>query len=256
MEILAAEVVDLFYSLIWPMIRISAFLLTAPFFSIRAVSVRIRVLLAVLLTWMVYPLTDWPLLDPFSAIGLREAFLQVFIGALMGLLLQIVNAALIIGGQAISASMGLSMANMVDPNMGNVPVIAQFLVICSTLIFVGLGGHVIVISLLLESFQVLPIGQMVQVKSLMALTIEWSSMMFLGAVMIGLPLMSSLLFINIGLGVITRAAPALNIFAVGFPAMILAGIVLLSLSMTSIGFRIQWLWQQSFDTMGQALGLR
>lgn len=256
MEILAAEVVDLFYSLIWPMIRISAFLLTAPFFSIRAVSVRIRVLLAVLLTWMVYPLTDWPLLDPFSAIGLREAFLQVFIGALMGLLLQIVNAALIIGGQAISASMGLSMANMVDPNMGNVPVIAQFLVICSTLIFVGLGGHVIVISLLLESFQVLPIGQLVQVKSLMALTIEWSSMMFLGAVMIGLPLMSSLLFINIGLGVITRAAPALNIFAVGFPAMILAGIVLLSLSMTSIGFRIQWLWQQSFDTMGQALGLR
>ena len=256
MEILAAEVVDLFYSLIWPMIRISAFLLTAPFFSIRAVSVRIRVLLAVLLTWMVYPLTDWPLLDPFSAIGLREAFLQVFIGALMGLLLQIVNAALIIGGQAISASMGLSMANMVDPNMGNVPVIAQFLIICSTLIFVGLGGHVIVISLLLESLQVLPIGQLVQVKSLMALTIEWSSMMFLGAVMIGLPLMSSLLFINIGLGVITRAAPALNIFAVGFPAMILAGIVLLSLSMTSIGFRIQWLWQQSFDTMGQALGLR
>ena len=256
MEILAAEVVDLFYSLIWPMIRISAFLLTAPFFSIRAVSVRIRVLLAVLLTWMVYPLTDWPLLDPFSAIGLREAFLQVFIGALMGLLLQIVNAALIIGGQAISASMGLSMANMVDPNMGNVPVIAQFLIICSTLIFVGLGGHVIVISLLLESFQVLPIGQLVQVKSLMALTIEWSSMMFLGAVMIGLPLMSSLLFINIGLGVITRAAPALNIFAVGFPAMILAGIVLLSLSMTSIGFRIQWLRQQSFDTMGQALGLR
>ena len=256
MEILVAEVVDLFYSLIWPMIRISAFLLTAPFFSIRAVSVRIRVLLAVLLTWMVYPLTDWPLLDPFSAIGLREAFLQVFIGALMGLLLQIVNAALIIGGQAISASMGLSMANMVDPNMGNVPVIAQFLIICSTLIFVGLGGHVIVISLLLESFQVLPIGQMVQVKSLMALTIEWSSMMFLGAVMIGLPLMSSLLFINIGLGVITRAAPALNIFAVGFPAMILAGIVLLSLSMTSIGFRIQWLWQQSFEVIGQALGLR
>jgi flagellar biosynthetic protein FliR len=202
------------------MIRISTFLLTAPFFSIRAVSVRIRVLLAVLLTWMVYPLTEWPLLDPFTAIGLREVFLQVFIGALMGLLLQIVNAALVIGGQAISASMGLSMANMVDPNMGNVPVIAQFLIICSTLIFLGLGGHVLVISLLLESFQNLPIGQMIQVQALMALTIEWSAMMFLGAILIGLPLMSSLLFINIGLGVITRAAPALNIFAVGFPAMI------------------------------------
>ena len=140
--------------------------------------------------------------------------------------------------------------------MGNVPVIAQFLIICSTLIFLGLGGHVLVISLLLESFQNLPIGQMIQVQALMALTIEWSAMMFLGAILIGLPLMSSLLFINIGLGVITRAAPALNIFAVGFPAMILAGIILLSLSMTSIGFRIQWLWQQSFEVMGQALGLR
>ena len=151
--------------------------------------------------------------------------------------------------------MGLSMANMVDPNMGNVPVMAQFLIICSTLIFLGLGGHVLVISLLLESFQNLPIGQMIQAQALMALTIEWSSMMFLGAILIGLPLMSSLLFINIGLGVITRAAPALNIFAVGFPAMILAGIILLSLSMTSIGFRIQWLWQQAFDTLGQALGV-
>ena len=110
MELLVAEVVELFYKLLWPMIRISAFLLTAPFFSIRAVTVRIRILLSILLTWMVYPLTDWPVLEPLTAEGLREVFLQVFIGSLMGLLLQIVNAALIIGGQAISASMGLSMA--------------------------------------------------------------------------------------------------------------------------------------------------
>lgn len=80
-------------------------------------------------------------------------------------------------------------------------------------------------------------------------------MIFLGAVLMALPIMVSLLFINIGLGVITRAAPALNIFAVGFPAMILAGIILLSMSMTSIGFRIQWLWRQAFGTLSQALGL-
>ena len=256
MDLLLADIVERFYMLLWPMIRISAFLLSAPFFSIRAVSVRIRVLLAILLTWMIYPLSDWPALDPLSALGIREVFLQVFVGVLMGLLLQVVNAALVIGGQAISASMGLSMANMVDPNIGNVPVLAQFLIICSTLIFLGLGGHVLVISLLLESFQILPIGKMIEIQALTSLTIQWSGMMFLGAILIGLPLMVSLLFINIGLGVITRAAPALNIFAVGFPAMILAGMVLLSLSMTSIGFRIQWLWQQSFDVMGQALGLQ
>ena len=255
MDLLVAEVVERFYMLLWPMIRISAFLLAAPFFSIRSVTVRIRVLLALLLTWMIYPLTSWPTLDPFSAIGLKEIFNQVFIGVLMGLILQVVNAALVVGGQAISASMGLGMANMVDPNMGNVPVISQFLIICSTLLFLGLGGHVLVITMLLESFKLLPIGDMIGTQALLQLVVQWSGMIFLGAVLLAMPILVSLLFINLGLGVITRAAPALNIFAVGFPAMILAGIILLAMSMNSIGFRIQWLWRQGFDTLSQALGL-
>lgn len=80
-------------------------------------------------------------------------------------------------------------------------------------------------------------------------------MVFLGAVLLAMPILVSLLFINLGLGVITRAAPALNIFAVGFPAMILAGIILLAMTMNSIGYRIQWLWRQSFEILSQALGL-
>ena len=155
----------------------------------------------------------------------------------------------------MSASMGLSMANMVDPSMGNVPVISQFLLICSTLIFIGLGGHVLVIGLVAESFVILPILESVQVQALITFMIEWSAMIFLGAILLGLPIMVSLLFINMGLGVITRAAPALNIFAVGFPAMIIAGMVLLAMSMSSIGFRITWLWQQAFDKLGQAWGV-
>ena len=173
----------------------------------------------------------------------------------MGMLLQIVNAALVVGGQAVSGSMGLGMANMVDPNMGNVPVISQFFIICSTLIFMGIGGHVLVISLILESFRSLPIGQMLAPDMLMAVLLQWSSMIFLGALLLALPIMVCLLFVNIGVGVITRAAPALNIFAVGFPAMILAGMLLLSLSMSSIGYRIQWLWRESFEVVGQALGV-
>ena len=74
MNLLASEIIEHFYMFMWPMIRISAFLLAAPFFSIRAVSVRIRILLAFLLTWMVYPLTDWPLIDPTSAEGLKAVF--------------------------------------------------------------------------------------------------------------------------------------------------------------------------------------
>lgn len=255
MDVLVSEIVQRFYTLLWPMIRVSAFLLASPFFSLRAVTVRIRVLLAALLTLMVYPLVDWPIIDPYSAAGLREIFNQVLIGTVMGMILQIVNGALVVGGQAVSGAMGLGMANMVDPNMGNVPVISQFFIICSTLIFMGMGGHVLVISLLLESFKTLPIGQMLAPDMLMAVLLQWSSMMFLGALLLALPIMVSLLFVNIGVGVITRAAPALNIFAVGFPAMILVGMVLLATSMTSIGYRIQWLWQESFNVVGQALGV-
>jgi len=139
--------------------------------------------------------------------------------------------------------------------MANVPVISQFFIICSTLIFMGIGGHVLVISLILESFRSLPVGQMLAPDMLMAVLLQWSSMIFLGALLLALPIMVCLLFVNIGVGVITRAAPALNIFAVGFPAMILAGMLLLSLSMSSIGYRIQWLWHESFEVVGQALGV-
>jgi flagellar biosynthetic protein FliR len=160
-----------------------------------------------------------------------------------------------VGGQAVSAAMGLGMANMIDPNMGNVPVISQFFIVCSTLIFMGMGGHVLVISLVLESFKSLPIGQILDPDMLMAVLLQWSSMIFLGALLLSLPIMVTLLFVNIGVGVITRAAPALNVFAVGFPAMIMVGMVLLATSMTSIGYRIQWLWRESFDVVGQALGV-
>jgi flagellar biosynthetic protein FliR len=86
------------------------------------------------------------------------------------------------------------------------------------------------------------------------LIVRWSSMIFLGGLLLSLPVMVALLFINIGLGVVTRAAPSLNIFAVGFPAMIIAGFLVLLVSMDSIGARIGWLWVQGFDTLRALLG--
>jgi len=79
--------------------------------------------------------------------------------------------------------------------------------------------------------------------------------MFLGAVLMALPVMVSLLFINIGLGVVTRAAPSLNIFAVGFPAMIFAGFLILIMSLESMVGRIEWLWLQGFDALRDILGM-
>ena len=80
-------------------------------------------------------------------------------------------------------------------------------------------------------------------------------MLFLGAILMALPVMASLLFINIGLGVVTRAAPSLNIFAVGFPAMIMAGFLLLIMATESIGARMEWIWIQGFNVIRDMLGI-
>jgi len=256
MNVLGAEIVERFYTFLWPMLRISALMATAPLFSISAFNLRLRILLALALAWMVYPLHSWPRLDPVSAQGLLEIFNQLMIGASMGLILQIVVAALVVAGQSISAAMGLSMANMLDPNVGNVPVIAQMLLVMSTLVFVSFGGHAMLLGMISDSFVALPIGQSILNQDTYGLVLRWSSMMFLGAVLLSLPVMVTLLFINMGLGIITRAAPSLNIFAVGLPAMIITGFVILVISMESIGGRMEWLWVQGFSHLRTLVGVR
>lgn len=252
---LSAEVIERLSTFLWPMLRISAMLLTAPPFSGNAITVRVRVLVALVLTWLVYPLHQWPVIDPASAEGVVEIFNQILIGASMGLTLQIVVAALAVAGQTIAATMGLSMASMVDPNVGSVPTLSQFLILCSTLIFVGLGGPGLLLGLVAESFHTLPIGTSILTQDVYGRMLRWSSMMFVGALLLSLPVVATLLFVNIGLGVITRAAPSLNIFAVGFPAMIVAGFLVLILSMDVLGGRIEWLWQQSFMALRTLLGV-
>ena len=255
LSLLAADVVERFLTMLWPMARISALLLVAPVLSLDAVTVRIRIVLALVLTVFIYPLFDWPVIDPTSAAGLLELANQITIGILMGLILQVVLAAVATGGQAIAGSMGLSMANMMDPNLGNVPVIASFLVILASLIFLGLGGHVLLMELLIQSFELLPIGQGLLSLNAIGQLLGWSSMMFLGAVLLALPLLVILLAVNLGLGVVVRAAPTLNIFAVGFPAMILAGMAMLYILMGAMAGRMQWLWTAAFAQIRTILGV-
>ena len=255
MNIELATLMDHFYKLMWPMLRISALMITAPIFSLSAFNTRLRILLALVLTWLVYPLHTWPVVDPTSAQGLVEVFNQIMIGATMGLILQVVVGAVVVAGQSIAAAMGLSMASLIDPNLGNVPVIAQFLLILSTLIFVSLGGHAMLLALILESFATLPVGSSLFGPQAYAQLVSWSSMIFLGALLTALPVMVTLLFISIGLGVVTRAAPSLNIFSVGLPATIVVGFVVLLLSLANIGSRIQWLWLQGLLQIRSLAGL-
>ena len=255
MNFAATELLERFYTLLWPMLRISALLIAAPVFSLSAVPLRIRILLALTLTWLVYPLHEWPTIDPLSPAGLLEIFNQLAIGLVMGLILQVVTAAILIAGQSISNAVGLSMATMIDPNVGNVPVIGQFLIVMSTLIFVGLGGHTMLLGLVMDSFNSMPIGKSLMGQAAWGQLVTWSSMIFLGGLLTAMPVMVTLLFINVGLGVATRAAPSLNVFSLGLPALMVAGYLVMILSLPSIGARIQWMWLQSLLQTRSLVGL-
>jgi flagellar biosynthetic protein FliR len=248
MNLILDDLVQILITGLIPFLRISALLLAAPLVSLRVVSVRIRIALAIVLTAFIFPMLDLPVIDATSADGIRLIVHELFIGILFAIVLQVVNAAMVLAGQSMSMSMGLGMAQTIDPNAGQVPVLSSFLVVLSTLIFLSVGGHLIMIKLILQSFEVLPIGGAIMVKETLANVIEWTAMAFLGAVLVALPIMLTMMLINLCIGIVTRAAPALNIFAVGFPAMVLTGMVLVVVYMVNIGHRIEWIWLEAFDT--------
>ena len=247
MNLILDDVVQILATGLIPFLRISALLLAAPLVSLRVVSVRIRVVVALVLTVFIYPTLDLPAIDPVSAPGLVLITRELLIGLLFAVVLQVVNAALVVAGQTLSMSMGLGMAQTVDPNIGRVPVLASFLVVMSTLIFLSIGGHLILIELVLMSFEFMPIGSNINFIETVANFTKWTAMVFLGAVLIALPIMLTMMLVNVCIGIVTRAAPALNIFAVGFPAMLLAGLVLFVVYLVNIGYRIEWLWLEAFS---------
>ena len=255
MNIEMLNLLDKFYALIWPMLRISAFLAFSSIFSIRAVNIRIRISIGLVLTIFLSMQLEVPKIDPATAEGLKEIFNQLFIGFAMALIMQLTTAAIVLAGQAVSGSMGLSMATMVDPTMGSVPVVSQFFNILGTLVFLSIGGHLIVFGLLLESFTLFPIGKVLMTQDLLGKMTAWGAMMFVAALLISLPVVITLLFVNIGVGFITRAAPSLNIFSVGFPAILLSGFVVMWLAIPSMVNRMSWWWVQTFGQMrGMLLG--
>ena len=227
-------------SLAWPFVRISALLLVAPVLGARQINTRVRLGLALLLAWMIAPqLPEPPAIDPLSVGGLVVAIEQALIGISMGFVLTLVFSAINQAGEAIALSMGLGFASAVDPVGGvQVPMISQYLSILATLIFLAMNGHLVLLELLLKSFETFPIGVDGPDTDDLWYIAGFGSQMFAGAVLIALPAVASLLLVNLAMGVVTRAAPQLNIFAVGFPITILAGFLIILLTLPSLTARI------------------
>ncbi|MEZ5542615.1 MAG: flagellar biosynthetic protein FliR [Pseudomonadota bacterium] len=241
---------------LWPFMRIGAMLVAAPVFGARMVPVRVRLVLALVLALMMAPLvaSDARAIDPLGATGLLVSAQQILIGLAMGFTLQLAFAAIVIGAQSIAMSMGLGFANAVDPQNGvTVPVIAQYYLTLATLIFLALDGHLLLIQLLVDSFQTLPVGVHGLSENGLWDIVSWGGRMFAGAVLIALTGIASLLLINLAFGVMSRAAPQLNIFGVGFPVMMGAGFIVIMVSLPGITPHVSHLVQAAFEMLGTLL---
>ena len=165
----------------------------------------------------------------------------------MGFILQMVFSAFIIGGQSIAMSMGLGFASIVDPQNGvQVPVVSQAFLIMVTLVFLALNGHLLLIEVLADSFQQLPVGPLVITHDGLWQLVSWGSTMFVGGMLVALPAVAARLLVNLAFGVTSRAAPQLNIFAVGFPVMIMVGLAFIILTMPGITDHLSRLMLQAF----------
>lgn len=240
---------------LWPMVRIGAMLLAAPMFSSRQVPVRFRLILMLLFTWVVIPtLPDMPSADVLSHTGLMIMLQQILIGVIMGFILQMVFGALVFGGQVVAYSTGLGFASMVDPQNGvQVPVIAQFYLILATLLFLLSNGHLLAIELLADSFRSLPVAVDGISRNGLLEIVAWGSRLFAGGLLIALPIVGAMLMVNMGMGVVMRAAPQLNIFSVGFPITMLLGFALMWVTMPSVFNVFNEVLDDSFQLMMQTL---
>lgn len=250
MVIESGDIMGFLGQFLWPWIRVSAMMLIAPLFANVQTPTRIRILLSVALTLAMLPVVgETPRVDPLSAQAVLIASQEVLVGVIGGFILAMAFNAVFIAGEAISLTMGLGFASMADPQSGvSVPVLSQFLQVIATILFLSLGGHLILLQILAASFETLPVGGVGLNGRAFEAIVEWGSVMFAGAVLLALPAIVVLLCINLTMGVMTRTAPQMNVFSVGFPVTMLLGFVaVLTLVMPHLTTRMGNLWTDAFQ---------
>lgn len=214
-------------ALVFPFLRVMATLTAAPIFGHGSIPIRVRVALALVLAFAAAGVAPAPVpLDSPHALAI--ALREVLIGAALGLLVRLVFAAAELAGDAIGLQMGLGFAFFVNPqDSAQSPLVGSLFSILAGLLFLALDFHLLLIGGLMETFRVLPVDSPLDTDLGLAAVAAAGAEMFRLALSIALPAMAALLLANLALGVLTRAAPQLNLFAVGFPATLIIGALIL-----------------------------
>ncbi len=235
----------------FPLARILAFIAAAPLWSTAGIPRRTRLVLGLGIAFAISPaLPPMPAVSPGSMAGLAIMLQQMLIGIGMGFAARIVFSAIDMAGEIIGFQMGLGFATFYDPlSASQTPVIAEFLGLISFLLFLSLNGHLIYLATLAQSFQAIPVSDHLLGSASWLNLAELGGKIFSAGLLLALPVVISLMITNIALAVLTRAAPQLNIFALGFPLTLLGGFITLAISMNYLAGPLQALYQFAFDAM-------
>ncbi|MFM2288462.1 MAG: hypothetical protein RL684_1605 [Pseudomonadota bacterium] len=243
-------------ALFWPFVRIAACLMSAPVFGTSYVPRRLRIVLAGAITLSIAPLLPAPPdLPMLSAGGILMTVQQVLIGLAMGFAMQLVFDSLALGGQLLANGMGLGFAFNLDPLRGvSTPALGQLYIVLGTLTFLALDGHLALIGTLVDSFKGLPVGEQGLDPARLYSLAGWGSELFSGALAVALPGVTALLVINLAFGVMSRAAPSLNLFAVGLPVTLIFGLVIVLFGLPSFGTACRQLFAEGFAFLQALVG--
>ena len=235
LELSSAQIAGWISNFLLPLFRIAAVLMVMPIIGTQLVPQRVRLYMSLAITVLLVPvLPDMPQVDALSLRSMLLIAEQVLIGAMLGFSLQLFFHIFVFAGQLVSMKMGLGFASMMDPATGvSVPVLGQFLLMLVSLLFLAMNGHLVVFDVLAESFVTLPVGQSLNIDhfAIVAGRLSW---VIGAALLLALPAVSALLVINIAFGVMTRAAPQLNIFTIGFPLTLVMGLIIFWISTSDI----------------------
>ncbi len=243
--------------LLIPLTRVLAFMSIAPFFGNKSLSLPIKVAMGFMLAVAIAPaIPNLPKIDLLSLEGVLIIIEQMIIGLAMGFIAQIIFTAIEMAGQISGMTMGFGFATFFDPQShGSTAVISQFLNVLAMLVFLGMDGHLMMITALLESFYSFPVSEVAGSIDGMRIAL-WGGKIFSIGLQLALPVVATLLITNMALGVLTRSAPQLNIFGIGFPVTIAVGFLVIALMLPSMAVPYHYFIEQGITAGKSVIKLR
>lgn len=251
LSISAAQIDAFLVAWCYPLARILAMVGTSPLFGNTSIPKRVRIAIGLVLGFAIVPvLPPAPVIQPGTWVGVTAFIVQILIGVGMGLTLRLVMTAVDMAGDIIGLQMGLSFAVFFDPSSsGRTAVLSQILTLLASLVFLAVNGHLFMIRVLVSSFDMVPIGSSMISSSAWLVLMRVGTIVFGSGLLMSLPIVAALLITNIALAVLTRAAPQLNIFAIGFPITSTVGMLVMIVSLNAFSPVLQNLFDQGFELL-------